>query len=49
VSEADVAQYDQLDAAADPSDVESEPSAAETDQALDRLNNGGTPKRKAAS
>jgi len=49
VSEADVAQYDQLDAAADPSDVESEPSAAETDQALDRLNNSGTPKRKAAS
>jgi len=49
VSEADVAQYDQLDAAADPSDVESEPSAAETDQALDRMNNTGAPKRKAAS
>jgi len=49
VSEADVAQYDQLDAAADPSDVESEPSAAETDRALDRMNNTGTPKRKAAS
>jgi len=49
VSEADVAQYDQLDAAADPSDVESEPSAAEADRALDRLNNSDPTKREAAS
>ncbi|MEO6533437.1 MAG: MraY family glycosyltransferase [Pseudolysinimonas sp.] len=46
--EADVAQYDPLDAAADATDVESEPPPAEADRVLERLSERQRPKKKAA-
>jgi UDP-GlcNAc:undecaprenyl-phosphate/decaprenyl-phosphate GlcNAc-1-phosphate transferase len=44
--EPDVAQYDPLDAAADPKPVESETSQAEADSILDRLNQRRRPKKE---
>ena len=47
VSEADVAQYDLLDAASDPTDVTVDTTIADADKALDRLKRGRRPKKEA--
>ena len=47
VGERDVATYDLLDEASDRNDVETEPSSAEADRALDRLTRGRRPKKEA--
>ena len=47
VSEADVAQYDLLDVASDPTDVAVDTTPAEADRALDRLTRGRRPKKEA--
>jgi len=47
VSEADVAQYDLLDVASDPTDVTVDTTIADADKALDRLKRGRRPKKEA--
>jgi UDP-GlcNAc:undecaprenyl-phosphate GlcNAc-1-phosphate transferase len=49
VSEADVAQYDLLDVASDPTDVAVDTTPADADKALDRLNRRPRPKKEATS
>jgi UDP-GlcNAc:undecaprenyl-phosphate GlcNAc-1-phosphate transferase len=48
IGERDVAKYDLLDVASDRNDVESVPSPAEADRALNRLTRGRRPKKEAA-